>query len=69
MERRGICHNWGRGLQNYVNCFVREAVGKRLLGRHKRKWEQNTKTLIKEIERKEIIWLLIRNNSMVRAKS
>jgi hypothetical protein len=69
MERRGIFHKWVEGAQNYVKCLVREAVGKRLLGRHKRKWEHNTKTIIREIEKKELIWLLIRNTSMVRAKS
>jgi hypothetical protein len=56
-------------LQTKVKCLLREAVGKRLLGRHKRRWEKNTKTIVKEIERKELIWLLIRNNSIVREKS
>jgi hypothetical protein len=59
----------GEGVENYVKCFVTEAVRKRLLGRHKRRWDHNTKIILKETERKELIWLLIRNNSMVREKS
>jgi len=59
----------GGGVQNYVKCLVREAVGKRLLGRHKRRWEYNTKTNPKATEREILLWLLIRNNSMVREKS
>jgi hypothetical protein len=56
------------GVQTYVKCLVRETVGKRLLRRNKRRWEYNTKTVLKETERKELIWFLIRNNSMVREK-
>jgi len=47
----------GRRVQNYVNCLVRKALGKRLLRR-----EHNTKTILKETERKELMWLLIRNS-------
>lgn len=69
MERRGIYQGGGGGEQNYVKCLVREAVGKRLLGRHKRRWGHDTKTILKETERKEVIQLLIKNNSMVRENS